>query len=122
MVDWMKVLSEVIVVVLGVIAIPLGTMIGFYLKKLIDKTGAEIAAISPDTFDLLQKFAVAAVQAAEQSGLLTAGKEKKAFAIEQVEKWLDQFGIDIDLDLVDAAIEAAVFSELNWNTPAEITE
>lgn len=113
MVDWMDVLNKVLVAVLGIIAVPVGTMLGFYVKKLIDKATAEIQAAAPDTFDMLKKFAIAAVQAAEQSGLLETGEAKKAFAIEQVEKWLDQFGIVVDLDQVDAAIEAAVFAEIN---------
>jgi len=119
MVDWMDVLNKVLVAVLGIIAVPVGTMIGFYVKKLIDKASAEIAAASPNTFDLLQKFAVAAVQAAEQSGLLETGEAKKEYAIALVEKWLLQFGIDVDLDQVDAAIEAAVFAEINQFEPAE---
>jgi LL-H family phage holin len=114
MVDWMDVLNKVIVAVLGIIAIPLGTMIGFYVKKQIDKVVAEIKAAAPDSFDMLQKFAIAAVQAAEQSGLFATGEAKKAFAIDQVEKWLAQSGIEIDLDQVDAAIEAAVFAEINY--------
>ncbi len=113
MVDWMDVLNKAIVAVLGLIAVPIGTMIGYWLKKQIDKVTAEIKAASPDTFDLLQKFAVAAVQAAEQSGLAKTGEEKKAFALAQVEAWLSQYGIDIDLAQVDAAIEAAVYAELN---------
>lgn len=114
MVDWMDVLNKVIVAILGLIAVPIGTMVGYWLKKQIDKVTAEIQAAQPDVFDLLQKFAVSAVQAAEQSGLLETGEAKKEFAIAQVEKWLNQFGIDVDLDQVDAAIEAAVFAELNW--------
>ncbi len=113
MVDWMDVLNKVLVALLGIIAVPVGTMIGFYIKKLIDKAQAEIEAVAPDTFDMVQKFAVAAVQAAEQSGLLETGEQKKEFALAQVEAWLAEFGIDIDLDQVDAAIEAAVFAEIN---------
>ncbi len=114
MVDWMDVLNKVIVAVLGLIAVPIGTMVGYWLKKQIDKVTAEIKAAQPDTFDLLQKFALSAVQAAEQSGLVKTGEEKKAFALAQVEAWLAEFGINIDLKQVDAAIEAAVFAELNW--------
>lgn len=115
----MDVLNKVLVAVLGIIAVPVGTMIGFYVKKLIDKATAEIEAAAPDTFDLLQKFAVAAVQAAEQSGLVKTGEEKKAFALAQVEAWLSQYGIDIDMDQVDAAIESAVFAELKWGIEAK---
>lgn len=113
MIDWTKVLTEVLLAVLTIIAVPLGTFIGQALKALKAKLEAEAAAAFPDAFDLLQKFAVSAVQAAEQSGLVETGEAKKAFAIEQVEKWLAQAGIDLDLDQIDAAIEAAVFAEVN---------
>jgi hypothetical protein len=61
----------------------------------------------------LEWAAAIAVKAAEQAGGVELAEEKKAYAIKFVEDWLASMGLNIDLDLVDAAIEAAVFSEFN---------
>lgn len=55
--------------------------------------------------------ALMAVQAAEQYG--GSGEEKKREAVALAEKWLEERGIYLDLNVLDAAIEAAVFAELN---------
>jgi len=58
-----------------------------------------------------------AVTAAEQSGLaneaMQAGEAKKDYALALAEKALAQHGITLDLGLLDAMIEAAVWQEIN---------
>lgn len=51
-----------------------------------------------------------AVQAAEQYG--GDAEEKKRQAIGLAQKWLEDRGIYLDLHDLDAAVEAAVYSEL----------
>lgn len=60
-----------------------------------------------------------AVQAAEQSGLAGKITDKKAFAISAVENLLAQRGIKMDLQAIDDAIEAAVWTELNSYDPVK---
>ena len=58
----------------------------------------------------LRTAASIAVQAAEQSGLADLISDKKTYAIEVAEKHLVAAGLTgIDLDLIGAAIEAAVY-------------
>lgn len=114
MVDWTKVLTDVLLAVLTIIAVPLGKYLGAWLKANAKKVEAEIEShLNATQFDMLKKFAQVAVQAAEQSGLVTAAQEKKTFAIQVVENMLLQAGIDIDIDVIDAQIEAAVLTEFN---------
>jgi hypothetical protein len=53
------------------------------------------------------------VQAAEQYG--GDAEEKKRQAVALAQSWLTDHNVFIDLHTLDAAIEAAVFSELNKN-------
>lgn len=58
-----------------------------------------------------------AVNAAEQANLAGLIKDKKAYAISVAEKYLAEMGITIDLDVIDAAVEAAVLEEFNKSAP-----
>lgn len=62
---------------------------------------------------ILELVATTAVQAAEQANLAGLIKDKKAYALSIVEAALAEHGFAIDLDVIDAAVEAAVWSEFN---------
>lgn len=68
--------------------------------------------LKPDQLILLQQFARVAVNAAEQIIELTTGKDKKAFAMEQVKKLLAHFHFTFDEETVSTAIEDQVY-EMN---------
>lgn len=61
----------------------------------------------------LETIAGLAVQAAEQGNLAGYVEDKKIYAYNLVESYLKERGIAINLGLIDAAIEAAVWAELN---------
>jgi len=67
---------------------------------------------NPDATDLLEEAAKIAVTAAEQVG---AAKfiDKKVYAMDIAERWLAEHGIMLDIELIDAAIEAAVYRQFN---------
>lgn len=70
---------------------------------------------------LLKQIAGRAVLMAEQVSEDNA--EKKRLAMETAEKWLKQYGIEIDLDMLEAAVEAAVFDELKrFSATVELVE
>ena len=68
---------------------------------------------NPDATDLLEEAAKVAVTAAEQAGAAYLINDKKAYAMDIAEKWLGQHGIYLDIELIDAAIEAAVYQQFN---------
>jgi len=72
-----------------------------------------IAQKSPDAAAYLMEICNTAVRAAEQIFGGEKGKEKKAYAIKLVQAYLAQIGIKLDLETIDAAIEAAVL-DMNW--------
>lgn len=74
---------------------------------------AKAKSYAPDAVDELAWIAERAVQAAEQAGLAGLINGKKAYALECAEGWLAAKNINIDLHLIDAAIEAAVYTEIN---------
>lgn len=81
--------------------------------ELVFRLRDEIRAKNPDTFYYLGEVARIAVRAAEQAKVANLITEKKAYALEFAEKLLSAQGITIDLDVISAAIEAAVYTEFN---------
>jgi hypothetical protein len=77
-------------------------------------------AAQPDLADTLEWIARTAVAAAEQAGAAGLILDKKDYAVEVSEMWLRAKGMPIDLDMVDAAIEAAVYNEINRNKEERI--
>ncbi len=80
---------------------------------------ARVKQYAPDAIDQLTYVAELAVHAAEQAGIAGLIQSKKAYALEIAEGWLKAKNITIDLHLIDAAIEAAVWSEINKDKPTE---
>ena len=63
---------------------------------------------NPELYEILKVIAERAVSAAEQIWGDQHGEEKKAYALNVVEKYLTAKGITLDLDIIDGYIEAAV--------------
>ena len=93
-------------------------LVGFLAAK-IKYYLAESKAWNPKITSLLEEAAVFAVMAAEQAGAAELIKDKKVYAFDIAERWLELRGVHIDLDLIDAAIEAAVYRQFNSEKPAE---
>jgi len=74
---------------------------------------AKAQSWNPDTTDLLEEAAKIAVTAAEQAGAAKLINDKKVYAMDVAEKWLEQHGVHLDFELIDAAIEAAVYEQFN---------
>lgn len=69
-------------------------------------------AANPMLTEILEQTAAIAVKAAEQAGLHGLIADKKSYAISIVENWLTTQGLPIDLDVIAAAVEAAVLDQL----------
>ena len=67
----------------------------------------------PDTADAIQWAAEIAVRAAEQANMGGLIDDKKHYALQFAQRWLELKKIPIDLEALDGAIEAAVWSEIN---------
>jgi len=61
-----------------------------------------------ELYEILCAVSERAVKAAEQIYGSKTGQEKKAYALNMAEKYLAAKGINLDLDVIDAYIEAAV--------------
>ena len=111
--DFMPVLSvfaqQLFLALLPFIAAPLAV----WLFAKARKTWAEFKNNQPDASYYLENFAHMAVLAAEKAQLpeWAAGKRDYAFAV--VEKMLAAKGLVVDIDVIYAAIEAAVYDEIN---------
>ena len=87
-------------------------LVGFLVAK-IKYFLAESKAWNPKITSLLEEAAKFAVMAAEQAGAAKLISDKKVYAMDVAEKWLEQHGVHLDFELIDAAIEAAVYEQFN---------
>lgn len=83
------------------------------LIALTKKLWAQAKAEYPQATDQLEWAAGIAVKAAAQAGGVTLATEKKAYAVKFVQDWLLSKGLDIDVTLIDSAVEAAVYDEFH---------
>ncbi|MEN6622180.1 MAG: phage holin, LLH family [Smithella sp.] len=81
---------------------------------------AKAKSWNSDATDLLEEAAKVAVIAAEQAGAAKLIDDKKVYAMDIAERWLEQHGIHLDIELISAAVEAAVYRQFNYQKPTEI--
>ena len=113
--EWMPILSKVIEAILIAILPPLAVVIVSAAVAYAKKLWADLKQRYPSVTDLVEQAAVFAVQAAEQAGAAELIKDKKQYAIQIAEAWLEANHITTDIDLIDAAIEKAVLELFNGN-------
>ena len=106
---WVDLLENLLIYFLPILASALLA----YLYAQFRLAWAKFKAIKPDVAWMLEQAAAMAVKAAEQAGAAGYIHDKKLYALMVASKWLKANGVPLDMDLIDAAIEAAVFEELN---------
>ena len=120
-VDVGKILTAVLIAILPPLAVAvmrwLWAEAGFLFERMKTYNGT--------LMDMLEAAAKFAVKAAEQAHLgeqiAEQYENKKAYALDMAERWLEAQGITgVDLDLLAAAIEKAVLEE--FNPPLEVDE
>ena len=84
------------------------------LKAWIEKVLAEVEEAQPKLADAIKQAVSLAVKAAEGLDLAGMITDKKAYALEIAQAWLDEEGWgEIELDILEAAIEAEVLKVFN---------
>lgn len=111
--NWNEILGAVLQAVLIAILPTLAVAAFKWLWAKASTVWAELSERYPTVTDLLRQSACIAVSAAEQAGAAGLITEKKQYAIGIAEKWLAEHGVVLDLDLIDAAIEAALYDTIN---------
>lgn len=106
-IDVSSILQAVLLALIAAIVPSLVSWLKAQTALLIEK----VRLNSPDVTDALVEAAYFAVKAAEQSKLAGLIEDKKDYALDVAEAWLEAKGIDIDLHLIEAAIEKAVGEE-----------
>jgi len=107
-----------------IIAIPIVVAGAFMWVR---QKAAEIKAnLSKEQLAMIDKGVKMAVSAAEQagfSGLLETGREKKQYAIDAVQKYMDRAGVPIDVEEIATLIESEVNSQFsNYAPPVDTPE
>lgn len=111
--EWMPILSKVIEAILIAILPPLVVALITFLIVKAKEAWARAKDWNPTVTEYLEKAARFAVQAAEQAGAADLIEDKKQYAIQIAEAWLEANHITTDLHLIDAAIEKAVLELFN---------
>jgi len=100
---------------LALVALPIiaGFVIAI-LKAWLSKILQDVENSKPELADAIKLAVSLAVQAAEGMELSGFISDKKQYALEIVQVWLDEKGWDeVDIDILEAAIEAEVLSVFN---------
>lgn len=111
--EWMPVFSKVIEAILIAILPPLVAFLVSVGLAYAKRVWGDLKQRYPSVTDLVEQAAVFAVQAAEQAGAADLIEDKKQYAIQIAEAWLEANHITTDLHLIDAAIEKAVLELFN---------
>ncbi len=121
--DWMPIFSKVLEAVLIAVLPPLAVAVLGLVIALARKAWMQAKdSFAPQITDLLEDAAKMAVRAAEQAGIAELIDDKKQYAIQIVELWLEARHVSVDIDLIDAAIEAAVLQLINKPETQSATE
>ena len=93
------------------------TLAGFAIKFLLAKWSLAkqelVDLVGDQAWYELRRIVEVAVKAAEGAGAAGFIEDKKEYAVQLAHQWLMEQGIEIDLDVIIAAIEAAVLDEFN---------
>lgn len=108
-------LQKFLEIVLPVLATALAGLVIAWITKVI---GDVKSKLTEDQEWIINQAIKSAVLAAEQANIAGAVKEKKEYALNIAEQWLASKGITIDLNILDARIEAAVYDEFNRDKEA----
>ena len=110
---WSNLLQQVLVIVLPPLCAAAVAFVVAWIRK-------QEKLINADTLKQIENGARLAVQAAEQAGAAQLIQNKKVYALEWLQKWLESNKINVDVMLLDGLIEGAVLSEIKrWeDTPA----
>ena len=89
-------------------------LIAGWLAVTIKRIWEQIKVDRPELAYTLERISEIAVRAAEQAGAAGYIEDKKQYAIEFIQNYLDAQGWGvIDVSVIEAAIEAAVYNEFN---------
>ena len=108
---WKQVLDILAVGVVAILAgvLPLLTKyLILFAKAKIAEAETKLEASKPQLWQVIQIGADIAVAAAEQMKLVGKIEEKFEYAFEILQFWLADHGIEVDVEVIEAAIEAAV--------------
>jgi len=110
---WKEFLSLFVEKVLLAFAPLLASLAVAWLLTKVRQAWMEFKSLHGGEAWILEEIALVAVKAAEQANLSGQIEDKKDYAVAVAMEWLKARGLKIDLSVIDAAIEAAVFDEFN---------
>jgi len=110
---WMEFLSKVVQGILLAIAPVLAAYVTSWVIAKARMMWAAFKAENNNYAFILEELAHIVVKAAEQSEMAEHITEKKDYAVQTLQLWMEAQGYNVDLAVIEAAIEAAVYDEFN---------
>jgi len=108
---WMDFLSKVVEGVLLALAPVLAAALASWCIAKVKTAWADFKVAQQVPSYWLEEVAEIVVKAAEQMELAKIINDKKSYAVQTAQLWLEQQGYKVDLAVIEAAIEAAVIEQ-----------
>ena len=115
--DWDQVIDLIAQGVVDILKVVLPIFVIYAIQFLRVKIAEAKSKLAPNLVALLDEYAPIAVAAAEQMNLAGKIQDKFLYAFELLQQLIADQGIECDVLLIEAAIEAAVISQ--FPKPAE---
>jgi hypothetical protein len=105
-------------IILALAPVVAGLVTAWLIAKVKTAWGEASARMGRFSYTLTDAASMA-VQAAEQAFNAKIIQDKKAYAIQVAQDYLAEYGIKVNLATIEAAIEAAVWTEINREKPTK---
>jgi sirohydrochlorin ferrochelatase len=114
----LEAISPFIQAILEVVLTVLAAVAAYYVKRYLAQLVERLRQnTTQEQFLMIRIIVDQLVAAAEQLYEDAEGDEKKRYVLEQAERALSEYGLQLDLQMLDALVEAAVFDQFNRPPP-----
>jgi hypothetical protein len=96
-------------------------LVGILIPFALNWVKLKLANLNQAQLDLMQQAVAMFVSAAETLGVADRIEDKKEWVLGEIQVYLNSKGIKLDVQLIDAAIEAEVFNQFNRYKPAQVS-
>lgn len=116
--ELLEAISPYIQAILEIVLVALFSVVAYYAKIYLAQLVQRLRQnVTYEQYVIIRAIVDQLVAAAEQVYKDAEGEQKKQFVLEQARKAIAEYGLQLDLQTLDALIEAAVFDQFNRPPP-----
>ena len=114
----LEAISPYVQAILEIVLVALFSVAAFYVKQYLTQLVLRLRQnVTYEQFVIIRAVIDQLVAAAEQVYKDAGGEEKKQYVLDQAQKALAEYGLTLDLQTLDALVEAAVYDQFNRPPP-----